>query len=165
MSIDATFWVAISFFIFCGILIYLKIPQKINASLNEMTNKITKELKEAEKLKEEAKNLLSDYENKIDKSKNESKKIIEFAQKESEKIIVEKNKKFHQIMEGKKKSTEQKIILMKANAINDIKNIAIKISIEAAENLIKNSIDKNKLENLYKKSLYEAKSALKQIKA
>ena len=137
MSIDATFWVAISFFIFCGILIYLKIPQKINASLNEMTNKITKELKEAEKLKEEAKNLLSDYENKIDKSKNESKKIIEFAQKESEKIIVEKNKKFYQIMEGKKKSTEQKIILMKANAINDIKNIAIKISIEAAENLIK----------------------------
>ena len=75
------------------------------------------------------------------------------------------DKKFYQIMEGKKKSTEQKIILMKANAINDIKNIAIKISIEAAENLIKNSIDKNKLENLYKKSLYEAKSALKQIKA
>ena len=33
MSIDATFWVAIAFFIFFGGLIYLKVPQKINTSL------------------------------------------------------------------------------------------------------------------------------------
>ena len=33
MTIDATFWVAISFFIFLGVLIYLKIPHKINNSL------------------------------------------------------------------------------------------------------------------------------------
>ena len=35
MTIDATFWVAISFFIFFGGLIYLKVPQKINSSLTE----------------------------------------------------------------------------------------------------------------------------------
>ena len=68
MNIDATFWVAISFFIFLGGLIYLKVPQKINDSLNGQINNIKKELDEAEKLKEEAKNLLSDYEGKIDKS-------------------------------------------------------------------------------------------------
>ena len=33
MNIDATFWVAISFIIFLGGLIYLKIPQKINEVL------------------------------------------------------------------------------------------------------------------------------------
>ena len=33
MTIDATFWVAISFFIFFAGLIYLKVPQKINGSL------------------------------------------------------------------------------------------------------------------------------------
>ena len=74
-------------------------------------------------------------------------------------------KKFHQIIEERKKSTEQKIVQMKENALNDIKNISIKISIEAVENLIKNSIDKNKLENLYNKSLEQAKIALKQTKA
>ena len=36
MTIDATFWVAISFFIFFGVLIYLKIPQKINESLIQL---------------------------------------------------------------------------------------------------------------------------------
>jgi len=54
MTIDATFWVAISFFIFCGVLVYLKVPQKINNSLTDKINEIQKELEEAEKLKEEA---------------------------------------------------------------------------------------------------------------
>ena len=69
MTIDATFWVAISFFIFIGGLIYLKVPQKINTSLTNQINEMKKELNEAEKLKIEAKNLLSNYENQIDKSK------------------------------------------------------------------------------------------------
>ena len=164
MTINATFWVAISFFIFCGCLFYLKVPQKINNFLTGKINEIKKELKEAEKLKEEAKNLLSDYENKIDKSPKETKKIIDAAKNESEKTIIEKIKKFHQINEVRKKSAKQKIIQMKDNALKDIKNISVKISIEAVENLIKNSIDKNKLENLYTKSLQQAKIALKQTK-
>ena len=165
MTIDATFWVAISFFIFCGVLVYLKIPQKINNSLSDKINEIQKDLEEAEKLKEEAKKLLGDYENKIDKSQKESKEIINAAKKESEKAIIEKTKKFYQIIEERKKSTEQKIVQLKENALKDIKNISVKISIEAVENLIKNSIDKNKLEKLYIKSLEQAKIALKQTKA
>ena len=165
MTIDATFWIAISFFIFFAILIYLKVPQKINNSLTDKINEIKKELDESKKLKEEAKNLFADYENKIDKSQKESKEIINAAKKESEKAIIEKTKKFHQIIEERKKSTEQKIVQMKENALKDIKNISVKISIEVVENLIKNSIDKNKLENLYNKSLEQAKIALKQTKA
>ena len=164
MTIDATFWVAISFFIFLGVLIYLKVPQKINSSLTDQINKIKKELDEAEKLKVEAKNLLSDYEDKIDKSKNEVKKITNLAKKDSEKMIVEKTQKFYQIMEDRKKSTEQKITLMKKNALKDIKNISIKISMETVENLINNSIDKKKLEKFYLKSLEQTKTALKHTK-
>ncbi len=164
MTIDATFWVAISFFIFCGGLIYLKIPQKINDTLSQEIEKIKLELNEANKLKVEAKNLLSDYENKIDKSKKEAKKIIDLAKKDNEKNILEKSKKFHQLIDIKKKNVEQKIFQMKENAINDIKNIAIKITIESVEKLIRESIDKNKLEKFNSESLKEAKNFLKQTK-
>ena len=116
MTIDATFWVAISFFIFLGVLIYLKVPQKVNSSLTNQINEIKKELNEAEKLKVEAKNLLSDYESKIDKSKQETLSMIKLAKKDSEKTILEKTQKFHQIMEDRKKSVEQKISQMKADA-------------------------------------------------
>ena len=165
MIIDATFWVAISFFIFFGVLIYLKVPQKMNNLLNDQIKEIKKELDEAEKLKVEAKNLLSDYENKIDKSKKEVQEIINLAKKDSEKTILERTEKFHQTMESKKKNTEQKILQMKENALKDIKNISVKVSVEAVEHLIKNSIDKNKLEKLYIKSLEKAKTSLKHLKA
>jgi len=165
MTIDATFWVAVSFFIFFGVLIYLKVPQKISNSLTDQINEMKKELDEAEKLKIEAKNLLSNYENKIDKSKKETREIINLAKKDSEKTILEITKKFHQIIENKKKNTEQKIVQMKENALKDIKNISVKISMEAVEHLIKNSIDKSKLEKLYIKSLEQAKTSLKHIKA
>ena len=165
MIIDATFWVAISFFIFFGVLIYLKVPQKINNSLNDQIKEIKKELDEAEKLKVESKNLLSNYEDKIDKSEKKVREIINLAKRDSEKMIVEKTQKFHQVMEDRRKNAEQKINLMKENALKDIKNISIKISIEAVESLINNSIDKKKLEKFYSKSLEQTITVLKHTKA
>ena len=111
MTIDATFWVAISFFIFLGILIYLKVPQKINSSLIDQINKIKKELDEAEGLKVESKNLLSNYENKIDKSVKETKKIIYQAKNDCEKIILEKIK-----------SAEEDLSILRASCANDTDN-------------------------------------------
>ena len=165
MTIDATFWVAISFFIFVAVLIYLKVPQKINNSLVYEIDKIKKELKDSSELKIEAKNLLSDYENKIDKSKKEVLEIINLAKKNSEKNIIEKMNKFHQSIENKKKLTEYKIIQMKESALKDIKNTSIKISIKSVGLLIKNSIDKTKLDSFYIKSLDQAKASLKNIKS
>ena len=164
MTIDATFWVAISFFIFLAALIYLQVPQKVNDSLNNQITSIKKELDEAKKLKDEAKNLLSEYENKIDKSKKETKEIINLAKKDSEKSILDKTQKFHEMIEERKKNAEQKISLMKENAIKDIKNMSIKIAIETVENLIKNSIDKKKIDNFYSKSLEQTKTELKNTK-
>ena len=165
MTIDATFWVAISFFIFVAGLIYLKVPQKINDSLASQISKIRSELTEAEKLKAEAKNLLSDYENKIDKSKKETQEIIYKAKEESEKNILNKTKKFHELIETRKKNAEQKILQMKESALKEIKHISIKIIIETVEHLIKNSIDKNKIQKIYSDSIEQVKSSLKRTKA
>ena len=161
MIINASFWVAASFFIFIGFLIYLKIPNKINSSLNDKISQIKKELEESKKLKEEAKKLLSHYESKVDKSKKETKEILETTRTQSEKMILDKMETFHYMMEQKKKNTELKIAQMKEDALKDIKNLSIKISIKTAENIIKNSIDKNKLGNLYLKNLEQIKMKLR----
>ena len=64
MTIDATFWVAVSFIIFFGGLVYLKIPQKINEILNKLITDIKNEIDESEKLRAEAKTLLDNAQNK-----------------------------------------------------------------------------------------------------
>ena len=161
MIIDATFWVAISFLIFIGILVYFKIPQKVDESLNESIKKIKDEIENAEKLKDEAKNILSEYETKVSKSKDEAKKLIEIAKDQAEKNIIKINKEFHNIVENRKKSAEQKIKQMKMQAIKDIKNSSVNIAILAVKKIIENSIDKKKLDKIYISSIEETKKILK----
>ena len=158
---DATFWVTISFFIFLGILIYFKIPQKIKETLEQNILNIKNEINEAEKLKEDAKNILAEHEKKISNSKNEVKKMIDKASDEAEKNVIRVNKEFHNLMENKKKNVEQRIGQLKNQAEKDIKNASVKIAIESVEKLIKNSLDKSKLDKIYSSSIEETKLALK----
>ena len=161
MIIDATFWVAVSFFIFLGILVYFKIPQKIKDVLNKNILNIKNQIVEAEKLREEAKNILSEYEKKISNSKAKVKLMIDNANEEVEKNILETNKEFHKMMENRKKNTEERVKQMKNQALKDIKNASVKIAIETVEKLFKNSIDKSKLDKIYLSSIEETKLALK----
>ena len=161
MIIDATFWVAISFFIFLGVLIYFKIPQKIIVALNENINSIKNEVDNAEILKEESKNILSEYEKKIGNAKKEIKQMIDDATEEADKAVLKTNEEFHVQMENRKKNTEDRIKQMKNQALKDIKNISVKISVQAVEVLLKNSLDKNKLNKIFTTSIEETKSALK----
>jgi F-type H+-transporting ATPase subunit b len=161
MIIDATFWVAVSFFIFLGVLIYFKIPQKITATLNDNINKIKTEVDDAELLKEESKNILSEYEKKISNAKAEIKQMVDAANDDADKNILKTNEEFHSQMENRKKNTEDRIKQMKNQALKDIKNASIKISIQAVEVLLKNSLDKNKLNKIFSSSVEETKLALK----
>ncbi len=161
MTFDATFWVTISFLIFLGILIYFKIPQKIKNVLEQKILNIKNQITEAETLKEDAKNILAEHEKKISNSKSEVKEMINRANEEAEKNVIRTNEEFHNFMENRKKNAEERIKQLKNQAKKDIKNASVKIAIESVEKLIKNSLDKSKLDNIYSSSLEETKLALK----
>ncbi len=160
MTIDATFWVAISFFIFVLLLLYFKIPSKVKNILDENINKIKIQVEESEKLKEEAKNKLAEHEKKIVGSKSEIQKMIREANELAEKNIIKSNEIFHQQMDIKKKNTEEKIKQLKNQAIKDVKNASVNIAFESIEKLMLNSLDKSKLDKIYNQSIEETKLAL-----
>ena len=163
MAIDATFWVAVSFFIFIFVLIYFKIPQKINEKLNKIILDIKNEIDESEKLRNESKILLDRAQSKLDSAKNETKKILNNAKEDSEKLVIEMNDKFHKISEIKKNLAQTKISQMKDSALKDIKDASIKIAIDSVKKAISTSIDKSKLDNLFNKDLEQTKNLLKKI--
>ena len=138
MAIDATFWVAVSFIIFFGGLVYLKIPQKISEILNKLISDIKNEIDESEKLRTEAK-------------------------KDSDKLMIELNDKFHKSSEIKKNLAENKISQMKEAAIKEIKDASIKITIDSVKKIITTSVDKSKLDAVFQKNLDETKEELKKI--
>ena len=163
MAIDATFWVAVSFIIFFGALIYLKIPQKITEMLDKMISDIKNEIDESEKLRTDAKTLLDNAQNKLDTAQSVSSEILEEAKKDSDKLIIELNDKFHKSSEIKKNLAENKISQMKDAAIKEIKDVSIKIAVDSVKQIINTSVDKSKLDTLFDKNLNETKAALKKI--
>ena len=163
MVIDATFWVAVSFIIFFGGLVYLKIPQKVNDILNKLISDIKNEIDESEKLRTEAKRLLDNAQNKLDTAQSVSNEILEQAKKDSDKLIIELNDKFHKSSEIKKNLAENKIGQMKEVALKEIKDASIKISVDSVKKIITTSIDKSKLDTLFQKNLNETKEELKKI--
>jgi F-type H+-transporting ATPase subunit b len=102
MVIDSTFWVGISFLIFLGGLVYLKVPHKVNEVLNKLINDIKNEIDESEKLRLEAKILLDNAQNKLDTAQAVSNNILEQAKKDSDHLIIEMNDRFHKSTEIKK---------------------------------------------------------------
>tara|TARA_B100001063_G_scaffold290_1_gene216 strand:- start:259 stop:789 length:531 start_codon:yes stop_codon:yes gene_type:complete len=163
MEIDSTFWVAVSFVIFFGGLIYLKIPQKINEILNKLILDIKNEIDESERLRTEAKTLLDNAQNKLDKAESVKNEIIDQAKKDSDRLIISLNDKFHKSSDLKKNLAENKINQIKENAIKEIKNASIKIAVDSAKKIITTSIDKSKLDTLFQKNLDETKEELKKI--
>ena len=163
MVIDATFWVAVSFIIFFGALIYLKIPQKITEILNKMISDIKNEIDESEKLRTEAKALLDNAQKKLDTAQIASNEILDEAKKDSDNLIIELNDKFHKSSEIKKNLAENKIRQMKEAAIKDIKDASIKIAVDSVKKIITTSVDKSKLDAVFQKNLDETKEELKKI--
>jgi len=163
MTIDATFWVAISFLIFFGGLVYLKIPQKINEILSKLILEIKNEIDESEKLRLESKVLLDTAQKKLDSAQKVSEDIMEQAKKDSDHLIIEMNDKFHKSSEIKKNLAENKITQMKELALKEIKDVSIKIAVESVKKIITTSVDKSKLDALFNKNLNETKEALKKI--
>ena len=161
MTIDATFWVMVSFFLFIGLLIYFQIPQKIKSTLDENIGGIKNQIDEADKLKEDAKNILTEHEKKISNSKAEVESLISKANEEAEKNVIKTNQNFHNLMDNRKKNAEERIKQLKNQALKDIKNTSVKIAIESVEKLLKNSLDKSKLDKIYTSSIEETKLALK----
>jgi F-type H+-transporting ATPase subunit b len=163
MVIDATFWVAISFIIFIGGLIYLKIPQKINEILNKLISDIKNEIEESEKLRSEAKILMDDAQSKLDTAQAVSDEILEQVKKDSDHLVIEMNDKFYKSSEIKKNLVENKITQMKEAALKEIKDVSIKIAVDSVKKIISTSVDKSKLDVLFDRNLEETKTALKKI--
>ena len=163
MAIDSTFWVAVSFVIFFGGLVYLKVPNKINDILNKLILDIKNEIDESEKLRTEAKTLLDNAQKKLDKAENVKNEILDQAKKDSDSLIIELNDKFHKSSELKKNLAENKVHQMKENAIKEIKDASIKIAVDSVKKIITTSIDKSKLDALFQKNLDETKEELKKI--
>ena len=161
---DAAFWVAISFILFCLILIYKKIPQLINKLLENKIDEIKSEIENTKNLKLESEQLLKKYKDKIQDAHIASKNILTSEKNDAENFIRESESKFEQLMINKKKSLQQKLEQMRIAAIKDIQHISNKIALEAVRKIILDPANIDKIKIINQKNLEKTFVQLKQTK-
>lgn len=133
---DAEFWVAVAFVIFVAGLGYLGVHRMIAKSLDERAARIKAELDEARKLKDEAAELLAEYQRKRQAAEGEAQDIISGAKAEAERMAAEAKTRIEDFVARRTKMAEAKIAQAEAQAAADVRSAAAEAAIAAAEKIL-----------------------------
>lgn len=133
----AEFWVLISFLLFMGILVWKGVPALIGKALDNRAAAIRAELDDARRLREEAQQLLADYQRKTREAEDEAKSIVEAAKREAESVAAETRKALAEQVERRTKAAEEKIARAEAQAVADVRAAAVDLAVKASEGILK----------------------------
>ena len=158
---EAEFWVAVSFFIFIGVLVYLGVHKRVARALDARALRIGKELDEARRLREEAERLLVDYRRKLGNVVTEVDNIIALAAKQAESLAVETRQSLKEHIERRIKLAEEKIARAEMEAVGELRNDAVDLAIAAAQNLIAAKLTPDRANELVSGSTKALKTLLK----
>jgi F-type H+-transporting ATPase subunit b len=158
---EAEFWVAVSFFIFIGLLLYLGVHERVASALDARALRIGKELDEARRLREEAERLLVDYRRKLGNVVTEVDNIIALAAKQAESLAVETRQSLKEHIERRIKLAEEKIARAEMEALGELRNDAVDFAIAAAQNLITAKLTPDRANELVSGSIKALKTLLK----
>ena len=128
MTQMAEFWVAVAFVVFVLILLYYKVPELIAKSLDDRADAIRKELDEARRLREEAQNLLADYQKKHRNVGQEADAILDQARREAEAFAHETRVGLKDTLERRTQQAEDKIARAETQAVDEVRAAAIEVA-------------------------------------
>ena len=160
MHIDATFWAMIALFLFLALIVYMKVPGMIGKALDDRSDKIRNDLEEARRLREEAQQLLAEYQRKRKEAEHEAESIIASAQREAEALAKEAEQKTEDYITRRTALAEQKIAQAEGQAMAEVKASAVDLAIEAAQSVIGKKMGGAAGNDMFKKSLSELKARM-----
>ncbi len=158
MFFTPDFWVAVSFFIFIGILIKMGVPSMMTKALDDRADAVRKELDQARRLREEAQDLLADYQRKQRAADEEAKAIIESARREAEAMKAESAKSLKEQLERRTRLAEDKIARAEAQAVSEVRAAAVDVAMSAAERLIGDKLKADSGAELVNRSIRDLKA-------
>jgi F-type H+-transporting ATPase subunit b len=154
------FWVAVSFFAFMAVLLYYKVPALIAKALDDRADAIRKELDEARNLRREAQAILDDYQKKHGRVAEEAEAIVKQARREAEALQSETRKSLADQLDRRAKAAEEKVKTAEAQALAEIRSLAVDKAIAAAERIIAAKLGGQSAASLIDKSIADVKRKL-----
>lgn len=153
---DNTFWAFAGLLIFLGIMAYMKVPAMMGKALDARGEKIKADLDEARRLRDEAKALLAEYQNKRKKAEKDASEIVEAAKREADALRSDAKTKSEEFVRRRTAQAEQKIGQAEADAVNAVRSSAVDIAIAASSKLLEGS----SAADYFKSAISEVKARL-----
>jgi F-type H+-transporting ATPase subunit b len=157
---DATFWAFIALVLFLGVVVYFKVPGIIGKSLDDRAAKIRNELDEARRLREEAHQLLGEFQKKRKEAEKEASDIVAAARREAEALLEDAHKKTEEYVARRAALAEQKIGQAERDAVAEVRSIAVDVATEAARAVLAGKLDVEASAKLFQDSLKAVQSKL-----
>jgi F-type H+-transporting ATPase subunit b len=156
----ATVWATVALFLFIAVLLYVKVPTMVSKSLDERAARIRNELEEARRLREEAQQLLAEFQRKRKEAEKEAVDIVAAAKREAGMIIEEANQKTEEYVARRAALAEQKIGQAERDAVNEVRARAVDVAVEAARIVLAGKVDGQADAELFRKSVAELRTRL-----
>nr|WP_237354051.1 ATP F0F1 synthase subunit B [Xanthobacter sp. YC-JY1] len=156
----AELWVAIAFVVFVGILIYAGAHRAIASALDSRGQRISAELEEARRLKEEAQKLVAEFKRKQREAEAEAESIVTAAKAEAERLAAEAKAKIEDFVSRRTKMAEDKIAQAEHQAVADVKAIAAEAAAKAAEVILGRAATGDVSDRLISHAIGEVKTKL-----
>jgi F-type H+-transporting ATPase subunit b len=160
MLMDAEFWVAVGFFFFVGLLMYLKVHKRALASLDERGARIRGELDQARALREEAEQLLAAYRRKRGEADREAEAIVASAREEAERIAAEAHAKMEEFVARRTALAQSKIVQAEREALAEVRAAAAEAAVAAAERVLSQSATGKVADDLIERGIRDVKAKL-----
>ena len=156
---NTDFIVSLSFALFVGILLYLKVPNLLAGLLDKRADGIRTELDEAKKLREEAQTLLASYERKQKEIAEQAERIIKNAKEEAKAVAAQAQKDLEISIERRMQAAVEQLESAEVADL-EIRDTAISVAIAVASEVIQNHSKEVDQDKFLEESILEVSKKL-----
>ncbi len=137
---DPTFWVAVAFVVFVGLMAW-KARKPMLDGLDARAERIKAELDEAQRLREEAQKTLAEYKRKQRDAAKEAEDMLANARHEAELLSKQAAEDLKATLRRRERAALEKIAQAETQAINDVRAQAVDIAMAATAKLLSENVD------------------------
>jgi F-type H+-transporting ATPase subunit b len=137
MFANETFWVAVAFVLFAGLMIYYRVPGKLAAILDERAARIRNELEQAQRLRHEAQTLLNENQRRQRNALKEAEEIVARAEIDAQRMTKAAEAEFKAQMTRRAALAKAKIAQAEAAAIKEVRAAIVDVAIAATRDVLR----------------------------
>lgn len=156
---DANIWILASFI--CFLLVFGGTAyQKAVGALDARTERIRKELEDAQRLREDAQGLLDDYRSKRAQAEADALKMLEHAEIEAERRASQAQRDLEAAMERRAQMALQRIAQAEADALREVRAAAASLAVQATARLLRENMSPERAEAMVQESIRQVQQKL-----